>query len=256
MRGAQFRSVLSVLQSLHSPYYEDFYIPESILLRGIVYLYICQYDEMEKTLGLFERIYQPVLNKMENYTASTSDPTQYFNEMERVLRNYDKYKSSSKERQSLKIPFIVGREIRREGDFEHLHTYINRLREENVRMNAMPAYWRSSPVGTYSKALIRGRYQTSVKVAGDIVKNHMMAMKKDLSDMFEQYNFAKYEMLNGKKEALKRKIQGKGVVASHVDDSKSRSYYIQNGFDYYKFTGEYWLDEIGDYHYVGTQGCE
>ena len=93
-------------------------------------------------------------------------------------------------------------------------------------------------------------------VAGDIVRTHMLNMKKDLADMFEQYNFAKYEMLNGKKESLKRKIQGKGTSTAQVDDSKSRSFYIQNGFEYYKFFGEYWLDEIGDYHYVGTQGCE
>jgi tetratricopeptide (TPR) repeat protein len=58
MRAAHFRSVLSLLHSLHSPYYDDFYLPESILLRGLVYLYICKYDEMEKTLEHFEKIYR------------------------------------------------------------------------------------------------------------------------------------------------------------------------------------------------------
>jgi hypothetical protein len=83
-----------------------------------------------------------------------------------------------------------------------------------------------------------------------------LTMKQDLTDMFEQYNFARYEMLNGKKEQLKKKIQGKGIITAHVDDSKNRSFYIQNGYEYWPFRGEYWLDEIGDYHYLGTQGCE
>jgi len=256
IRAAQFRSVLSNLQSLHSPFYEDFYLPESILLRGIVYLYICQYDEMEKTLGLFERIYGPVQTKLEEFTATVVDPLAYFGEIEKVDKNYDVMKKDSKARNAVKIPFLVGREILREGDFKHTYTYINKLRDEDKILNDMPVWWKRAPVGAYAKQLIKGRIDTTTRVAGNIVRTHMLNMKKDLADMFEQYNFAKYEMLNGKKEALKRKISNKGVASSHVDDSKSRSYYIQNGFDYYKFYGEYWLDEIGDYHYVGTQGCE
>jgi tetratricopeptide (TPR) repeat protein len=256
IRAAQFRSVLSNLQSLHSPFYEDFYLPESILLRGIVYLYICQYDEMAKTLGLFERIYQPVQTRLEEFTNTVSDPVTYFNEIEKVAKSYNSLKADSKLRNSLRIPFLVARETIREGDFKHTYTYIGKLREEDRIINSMPVWWRRAPVGAYAKQLVKGRIDTSIKVEGNIIRTHMLNMKKDLADMFEQYNFAKYEMLNGQKEALKRKISGKGLASTQVDDSKSRSYYIQNGYDYYKFYGEYWLDEIGDYHYVGTQGCE
>src|ERR1700677_4154189 len=111
IRAAQFRSVLSNLQSLHSPFYEDFYLPESILLRGIVYLYICQYDEMEKTLALFERIYQPVQTQLEEFTNTVSDPITYFNEIEKVSKNYENYKSNSRGRNTLRVPFLVAREI-------------------------------------------------------------------------------------------------------------------------------------------------
>jgi hypothetical protein len=211
---------------------------------------------MEKTLGLFERIYGPVQTRLEEFTATQTDPVAYFNELEKISKNYDTLKSNTKSRNSIKIPFIVGREIMREGDFKHTYSYLSRLRDEDAVISSLPAWWKKAPVGAYSKQLIKGRLDTTTKVAGNMVRAHMLSMKKDLADMFEQYNFAKYEMLNGKKEALKRKISGKGVAQTHVDDSKSRSYYIQNGFEYYKFYGEYWLDEIGDYHYVGTQGCE
>jgi tetratricopeptide (TPR) repeat protein len=256
MRAARFRSVLSNLHSLHSPFYEDFYLPESILLRGIVYLYICQYDEMEKTLALFDRIYSPVQTKLEDFTTTVQDPVVYFNETERTVREYNRLRSDTRARNNLRIPFLVGREIIREGDFKHIYTYISKLRQEDAVVDAMPVLWRRSPVGVYAKQLLKGRLDTSIKIAGNIVRAHMMMMKQDLADMFEQYNFAKYEMLNGKKEALKRKIQGKGIVTAQVDDSKNRSFYIQNGFEYWPFRGEYWLDEIGDYKYLGTQGCE
>ena len=211
---------------------------------------------MEKTLALFDRIYSPVQGKMEDFTNTVQDPVVFFNETERTVREYNRLRSDNRARNNLKIPFIVGREIIREGDFKHIYTYINKLRAEDAVVDAMPVIWRRSPVGVYAKQLLKGRLDTSIKVAGNIVRAHMLTMKQDLADMFEQYNFAKYEMLNGKKEALKRKIQGKGVVTAQVDDSKNRSFYIQNGFEYWPFRGEYWLDEIGDYKYLGTQGCE
>jgi len=229
MRAAQFRSVLSNLHSLHSPYYEDFYLPESILLRGIVYLYICKYDEMEKTLGLFEKIYQPVQARLDEYTVQVADPVAYFNEIERVLRNFDVLKADAKARSTYRIPFLVARDIIREGDFKHNYQYILKLRNEDQLVNAMPAPWRRAPIGIYAHNLLKGRLDTSTKVAGNIVRSHMLRMKQELAEMFEQYNFGRYEMLNGRKEQLKKKIQGKGLLASHVDDSKNRDFYIQNG---------------------------
>ncbi len=256
MRAAHFRSVLSNLHSLHSPYYEDFYLPESILLRGIVYLYICQYDEMEKTLGLFEKIYQPVQTKLDQFTSLNTEPAPYFNEIEKMIRNFDTLKSDVGSRKNYKIPFLIARDIMKEGDFKHTYTYLSKLRGESRAVDQKSATWRRAPVGAYSKQILKGRIETSQKVAGTIVKAHMDSMKAELADLFEQYNFGKYEMLNGKKEALKKKIQGKGLKTAHVDDGNNRDFYIQNGFEYWPFSGEYWLDEIGDYHYLGTQGCE
>jgi len=61
-------------------------------------------------------------------------------------------------------------------------------------------------------------------------------------------------MINGRKEQLKKKIAGKAT--EEVDEKVDRTFYVQNGFEYWPFEGEYWLDEIGNYHYLGKQSCE
>ena len=60
-----------------------------------------------------------------------------------------------------------------------------------------------------------------------------------------------------KKEAIKKRIAGKnlGEGAAEVE-TRDRSFYVQNGYEYYPFQGEFWLDEIGNYHYLGKQSCE
>ena len=63
-------------------------------------------------------------------------------------------------------------------------------------------------------------------------------------------------MINGKKETIKKRIAGKDLTDLQVDDKQDRSFYVQNGYEYYPFQGEYWLDEVGNYHYLGKQSCE
>jgi len=257
MRSARFRSVLSNFHSLHSPYYEDFYLPESLLLRAIVYLYICQYDEMEKTLDLFDRIYQPVLNQTTDYVKSNRDPLKYYSELDQVIKNFGDLKSNSPKRKAIiQVPFIVTRYVIREGDVQRTHKYIQRLNEEYDHLMGQPEAWKKSAIGRYIVKVLQGRMKAAKTRMGRQARNHMIRIVRDLRDLFEQHGYAKYELLNAKKEALKKKMAGKGLAGPQVDEGTDRSYYIQNGYEYWPFRGEYWLDEIGNYYYLGTQSCE
>ena len=89
-----------------------------------------------------------------------------------------------------------------------------------------------------------------------MARAQLMNMKTELRDLKEQASFIRYEMINGKKEFLKKRIAGKDIEEAQVDEDQDRSFYIQNGYEYYPFQGEYWLDEVGNYHYLGKQNCE
>ncbi len=52
------------------------------------------------------------------------------------------------------------------------------------------------------------------------------------------------------KRHLKKRIAGKDVEGEQINQENQRDFYIQNGYEYWPFRGEYWLDELGNYHYV------
>lgn len=257
LRDGRFRSALSNFHSLHSSYYEDHYQPESLFLRAIVYLYICRYDEMEKVIDLFERIYQPVQKDVKFILESVSDPMTYYREIAQIQADFDRIKSMDKSgRRGFKIPFLVARQILKEGDVRRTFEYLGHLNAEKARMAAMPASWRSSAVGQYTKQIVDRRIQATQKFAGRQVKHHLRVISDELKDLFEQTGFLRFEMLSGKKEAVRKEIAGKGLERERVDQETNRNFYVQNGYEYWPFTGEYWLDEIGNYHYVGVKACE
>ena len=250
LRDGRFRSALSNFHTLHSPYYEDYYQPESLFLRAIVYLYICRYEEMEKVLNLFQRVYLPTQQRMRDMLATVNDPTVYQRELMKVRAAPTGRKSTSQ------IPFIVGREILKEGDVKKSLVYIRSLEVERRRIDAMPAIWKTSGIGVYAKTAVDKRLEAAQNFAGKQIRRHMAVMFNDLKDLFEQEGFLRFEMISSKKESVRKEIAGKEVERDHVDQSNSRNYYIQNGFEYWPFTGEYWLDELGNYHYVGVKACE
>ncbi len=255
LRSGRFRSALSNFHSLHSSYYEDFFIPESLLLRSIVYLYICKYEEMEKVLNLFNQIYRPVYNQIDRLLDSGADPTAFFNDMVRIIRD-KKTQGEEGSSGSYQIPYLVGRRILREGDFQTSYNYITRLLEESRRVSQMPADWREAAIGQYAQRILQTRIARARERAGRQVRAHLESIKLELFDLFEQEGFIRYEMISGKRQAIQKRIAGRDLPQTQIDQATRRDYYIQNGFEYWPFRGEYWLDEIGNYHYVGTQSCD
>jgi len=254
MRSGRFRSSISNFQSLHSPYYEDTFLPESLLLRSIVYLYICQYDEMEKVLKTFGKIYRPLFKDLTQYLKSDKTANQYFADVVKVLVEAEKADFSAKATK-LPLPYIAIQKIVKEGDFQRSYQYIKSLVAERKIIRGLPVGWRNSGLGKYSLRTIDRRSDRARAKAGRQVRAHMIAMRTELIDLFEQLDFLKYEMLNGRKELLKKRAAGKELPEAQIDEQNERDYYIQNGYQYWTFRGEYWLDELGNYHYVGTQSC-
>ncbi len=250
LRAARFRSALSNFQSLHSQYYEDFYMPESLLLRAIVYLYICKYEEIDKVLTLFEKTYGPVRRQVTDFMKQNSDPNIYFSELEKA------YIMKRTERSmNLRLPFLVTRNLLSEGDIKRSMTYLRRINDEKERIEANNAF-RATPIGQYAVKILSNRIKNTKITTGEMAKAHLLNMRDELRDLYEQAGFIRYEMINGKKEVIKKKIAGKDETEEQIDDKIDRKFYIQNGYEYYPFRGEYWLDEIGNYHYLGKQSCE
>jgi tetratricopeptide (TPR) repeat protein len=250
LRAARFRSTLSNFQSLHSSYYEDTYLPETLLLRAIVYLYICQYDEMEKVLSLYESQYNPALKRVTTFLQNTKSEA-YFTE---INTTFEMKKNADTKKQFV-LPYNILKHIAEEGDVRRTFAYLRKLSEEKKSIEEN-SQLRGSSVGSYASRIVNIRINSTRAIIGELVKSHLTHIKAEIADLSEQSSLIRYEMINGKKEILKKRIAGKSTAAKENTAVQDRFFSIQNGYEYYPFQGEYWLDEIGNYHYLGQKSCE
>ncbi len=180
---------------------------------------------------------------------------QYFNDVVTTLQTAEKIGVEAAKSRST-IPYVITQKVEQEGDFQRTYQYIKKLIEERRRVRALPAAWRSTGLGKYSLQTLDRRIQKARAKGGRQIRGHMLAARTELIDLFEQEGFIRYEMINGKKEQIKKRVAGKDISTASIDEDNSRDYYIQNGYEYWPFRGEYWLDELGNYHYLGTRSCE
>ena len=243
LRAGKFRSAMNSFHTLHSSYYKNRYQPESFLLRAIIYMYICKYDEMEKMLNVFNVMYSPV-RKWVNKKASRSSRNLYNNVIQAV------------ESQNSVFPKAIALRIFRENDFQLLYKYLNHLKKEQAVITSFPFSWRASRVGKYSLKLVNTRLKTSMNQVNVIIQRHLKDIRREMKDFFNQEQYLRYESLRGKRTQIKKKISKKYLGNIKVIENTSRDYFVQNGFEFWPFDGEYWLDELGNYHYVGIQNCK
>jgi hypothetical protein len=196
-----------------------------------------------------------VYDDIKKFVAQEKAPDVYYREVAKIVREYQRKGRVDKPTQ-YGIPVIVARKIYEEGDFQKTFKYLQKLLEENRTIKTLPVEWQRSAIGKYARKVVANRIGRARAKAGRIIQAHLNTVQEELFDLFEQQGFVRFEMTKAKKEILKSKIAGAALTDVQIEEDSDRDFYIQNGYDYWPFRGEYWLDEIGNYHYLGTQACQ
>lgn len=251
----QFRSALSNFHTLHSPYYDDVWNPESLQLRAIIYLFICRYDEMEKVLTLYDRVYKPAEKKVRSFIKSSSESA-YLNEVLSADKNLKKEREKNTVSWKTRLPKIVLKQILRQPKIRRDLNYVNALSREQQRLKRQSVPWQNSGIGTYASKIVNKRITNTKKDVAKRARIYLRSLASELRKFDEQGEFLKLERVRGKRLSVKKEIVGKNIERKQIAQNEGRSFFIRNGFEYWPYRGEYWLDELGNYHYVGVGACE
>jgi tetratricopeptide (TPR) repeat protein len=253
-RNGKFRSALSPLQTLHTPYYSSFYDPESLLLHGIVLLFSCRYDETQPLIASFDQNYVPAIAKVQEWIQGTRTSQDYFAEIDKAFRTLNIMKSTGDLKVESQLPFFIMRTLLDQGDVAIEVRYLDKLKKEKQLLQKAFIATPQKKLLAYGLKIIEGRAKASKARMALHVQEHLKNKVEEFAEFTTQFEFLKYETLSGQRTQLKTKISS-GENQS-VDSQRSREFYVQNGFRFWPFQGEYWRDEMGSYQYVGANVCE
>lgn len=256
-RSGGFRSAMSTIQTLHTPYYENFYDPESLILRTIILLFVCQNDEAEKAQITFQNNYEPAYATLADINKTSRPPEFFYSQIDAVQKYLKNLKSNKAGKYEGQVPFFIVRAMIEKSPLKTNLSYLKKIIEEKNIVNRTFSAPAEASIKKYALKILNSRQKNAEKEAGNILSGMLLSREEELSLLTGDASLLKYEILNAKKqEAHATYIKNVNQSSqTQINQEENRNFYISNGYRYWPFDGEYWRDEIGNYQYLGVNRC-
>ena len=254
----KIRSALSVIHTLHTPFYENYFEPESLVLRAILLNYNCHFDDAEATVQAFNDNYANTLEILNGWTSQSITVADAIAEINFATEALKSEKQSKSENSELvrdykgKIPFKITRSILKDYRLKNIYDAYLMIREESKIAKKYFSGLKSN-LDPFLEKIYVGRLNFMKKQLAVKFNDVILFQEKNITYYSQQMKFVNYEILDAKKSQLRIKISAKNEP--QVNEVYNRNFYVKNGFRYWPFQGEFWLDEVGNYQYLGDKLC-
>jgi hypothetical protein len=235
-QGEDFGGALGSLQALHAPQFEGAFQPESWILKATVYYYSCLFDEVKTTLAAYDKLYEPMAKQLEPFAGDSVE----------LLSAYNLVAAENR-----RLPAPIYLWIRDNERIQDVMRMIAQVDAEKRLANEL-SEWRGTglvPETVSSLEQVRG---TLMQIGGRFAKSRLQEAAQNLRTFADQAEIIRVQTALDEKDLLLAGVDQKALL-------KSQSIYRPKmpgaAWNYWKFQGEFWRDEIGYYQYTLKRGC-
>ena len=247
---ARFRAgdpggALGSLQALHAPQFAGAFQPESWILKATIYYFNCLYDESATAMRSFQDIYGPMEQTLRPLATGDFPLEDYY----RLVAGSEAPPQTNPLPAGVgPLPTSVANWVRKD---ERMFSVFHLLDELNRESSMVAQRYQGAVRDAFDQA-IAGNRQTVEKVAGQLAKNRVVEAYKSLKRFDDQSEVLRFESTKGEKELIEAGLDRKKILDSQ---RLYRPPMPGSDWEYWRFEGEFWSDEIGSYRYTLKNGC-
>src|SRR5712664_822571 len=228
---------LGSLQALHAPQFAGAFEPESWILKSTIYYFNCLYDEARGSLEEFGRIYLPMAEALRPLLGPN----------ERDVRDFFRVVSDP----AAGIPRPILLWVRSSERMIAVFEVLAQIEKEKAALRS-ESRWRSGRMGPELIAALDQNADTLRQVGGQLAKNRLVEAAENIKGFADQAEIIRFEITKAEKELAESGIDQKKLLA---EQKLYRPAMPGEDWNYWKFQGEFWIDEIGYYQYTLKRGC-
>lgn len=236
-QNEDFGGALGSLQALHAPQFSGAFQPESWILKATIYYYSCLFDESKTALAAFEKLYEPMLTQIKPLLAEGTQPTAVFE----LISKPD----------SGQLPRPVSLWIRNN---ERIQGVMRTLRQIDAEKRAISerSSWRGGKLAPEAISALEANRATLLQVGGTLARSRLQEAADNLRTFGDQTEIIRVQTALDEKDLLAQGVDQKKLLTRQ---SLYRPAMPGADWNYWKFQGEFWIDEIGYYQYTLKRGC-
>jgi len=244
-RLGRLSGALSHLQTVDSPFFKDLYHPDATLLRILLFYYLCKYIDGQDMLVDFTETHGPMADEIDAAIGTAKkNPTKLFKALYA-------WKTERKE-SGVAVPVPVKQFFENDADLLRVGAYIRGVDAELAAIDRLKTGWEKSGLRKdLEKALKKGR-KRATDAKGTEILTKLEAMVSTLRGHLGNAELYKVEMLTAQQYLYDAAYQGRlleKIAARKLDPV------VPDGYRFWPFEGEYWVDELGWYEVVTINEC-
>jgi len=229
---------LGSLQALHAPQFAGAFQPESWIQKSIIYYFACLYTESKAALKEFEGIYMPMAEKLKPLVeGEPAEPGVYFKLVDVTTSD--------------KIPQAVLNHVRNNDRMLGLFNLLKQIDTEKAVIGQNQG-WKVAKLSDDLITFLDENRANIEKLAGRIARQRLVEAYQNIKFYSDQAEIIRFETSKAEKEMAETGFNQAGILS---EQTLYRPKMPAENWNYWKFEGEFWRDEIGYYQYTLKKAC-
>ena len=252
-RLGNYERVLGNLLTLHAPFFDDQYYPESLILKAVVYYENCRYAEAKEILTAFLRRYEPVHDELKRLTSQRQSDEKYYETLGTLRRQVARdAERDEKGKQSATLAQVVTIALS-DPELERLDRAYREAEAEVVDLSRIGGTFKGSGLSTELDGVMKGVTGALAQKAGRAVRNQLERERTAINELIQQAIRIDIETARSEQERIESQLRAvqrrpKAVQREFVEWTDDEGLV-------WPFEGEYWRDELGTYELTLSHSC-
>lgn len=235
-RRGDFEKALGNLLTLHSPFFEREYFPESKIVKAIIYFEACRYEETRDIVDGFLGRYTEVMEEIERIAESEEDPEVLFERIARI-----RTAGASEDDTAARLVSLALQDPR----IRTARQVVQQVENQLELWRGMDDEFTQSRLGGDIKKELEKLAIEKSAAAGEVTQEKFQRELYALKSLLAQALRIKIEVTRAERMAIKRRMQGEADQDALV--AATPKIVVDDEHLYWPYEGEYWRDELGTY---------
>jgi hypothetical protein len=243
-------NTLGNIHTLHSPFFQNRFFPESYVLEAITYLRLCYFSKVDLALNAFQQRYKATFQDLNNLLKKyQGQPAAYFN-------LHMQYRSSRNLREFPAAEEIIDSSARSDA-FKEANFVIKSLeKEEKSAARSHASRWENVGLMDVLRNTYEQRKLATVRRTGEELFSQGVQAFRYLKDLSDQTKLIHYERATTQTDVLRAKFNQEPTQQdSNIWGEGMKPLDLAKSLEYWPFEGEWWEDELGGYVYNIASKC-
>ncbi|NRA68998.1 MAG: tetratricopeptide repeat protein [Pseudobacteriovorax sp.] len=243
----KFNNTLGNIHTLHSPFFENRFYPESYILRAITFLRLCRFDSVKGSMKQFRDRYASVFGDVKGMLSRyKGDPKGFFKLV------YD-YKRGQMTR--FKNAEQIVKKLSSIDAYKGARDTI-RFADRELDLLKRFRNWSNSGLLSSLASFLNSKKRAAISSAGRLMYKEGTSYYTQLLELSNQTKLIVAEMQLGKLAKLRSLIKVDRGTQKTQFIGGLQKLNINETLEYWPFEGEYWEDELGFYVYNLESLCK